>query len=161
MPQKERSQFKAGLFIIISVLLIFGVVIAIKGVRTVFVPVDERTVRFNLSDDLGGLRIGDEVRIGGFKVGVVHRIDLKGLQDGQQPGLVVTFSMPREYALHTNAHIAIQTTVTGTSVLNIDNIGSGDVLTGDTVLTGHPGALTALIASLTARGRPSWTLCMM
>ena len=152
MPQKERSQFKAGLFIIISVLLIFCVVVAIKGVKAVFTPVDERSVRFTLSDDVGGLRIGDDVRIGGFKVGVVRRIDLHGLDDKEEPSLIVSFSLPRQYPLHANAHIAIQTTVTGTSVLNIDNIGSGDMLSADTELTGHPSALSALVASLGGAG---------
>ncbi len=137
---KERSQFKAGLFIIISVLLIFGITIAIKGVRVVFTPVDERKVRFSLTDDIGGLRIGDEVRIGGFKVGVVQRINLAGLSDSEHASVDVTFSIPREYPLYDNAHIAIQTTVTGTSVLNIDNIGSGTLLADGQELKGNPSA---------------------
>jgi ABC-type transporter Mla subunit MlaD len=152
MPQKERSQFKAGLFIIISVLLIVGVIIAIKGVRVVFTPVDERKVRFTLKDDIGGLRVGDEVRIGGYKVGVVRRIDLEDLAEGKKASLAVTFSMPREYPLHSNAHIAIQTTVTGTSVLNIDDIGSGTLLADGMELAGNPSALTALEFELAGAG---------
>ena len=152
MAQKERSQFKAGLFIIVSILLIFGVVVAIKGVSVVFTPVDERKVRFTLSDDIGGLRIGDDIRIGGYKVGVVRRIDLQGLDTGQEPSLLITFSMPRKYPLHDNAHMAIQTTVTGTSVLNIDDIGSGALLADNTELTGHPSALTTLELSLASAG---------
>jgi phospholipid/cholesterol/gamma-HCH transport system substrate-binding protein len=152
MAQRERSQFKAGLFIIISVLLIFGVIIAIKGVKAVFEPVEERHVRFSLSDDIGGLRIGDEVRIGGFKVGVVRRIDLEGLDKGSQASLRVTFSVPQQYPLYQNAHIAIQTTVTGTSVLNIDDIGSGTLLADSMELKGNPSALTALEASLAGAG---------
>jgi ABC-type transporter Mla subunit MlaD len=152
MAQRERSQFKAGLFILVSILLIFGVVIAIKGVAVVFTPVDERKVRFNLNADIGGLRIGDEVRIGGYKVGIVHAIDLQGLDAGQDPSLLITFSIPRKYPLHANAHIAIQTTVTGTSVLNIDNIGTGEMLAANTELEGHPSALTALEASLSGTG---------
>jgi ABC-type transporter Mla subunit MlaD len=144
MAQRERSQFKAGLFIILSVVLIFGVTLALKGIHTVFTPVEQRKVRFTLQDDIGGLRIGDEVRIGGFKVGVVQKIELEGLGAGQTPGLVVSFSVPRAYPLCANAHIAIETVVTGTSVLNIDDIGSGQLLTDNLELTGHPSALTAL-----------------
>jgi phospholipid/cholesterol/gamma-HCH transport system substrate-binding protein len=146
--QKERSQLKAGLFIIISILLIFGVIVAIKGVKVVFTPIDQRKVRFSLTDDVGGLRIGDDVRIGGFKVGVVQDIELAGLEDGQNPGLLITFSIPRKYPLHADAHLAIQTTVTGTSVLNIDDVGTGEQLKDGTELTGHPSALSALFASL-------------
>ena len=89
--QKERSQFKAGLFIIIGTLLILVVVIAIKGIKTVFTPVEERRVRFGLTDNIGGLRIGDELRIGGYKVGIVRNIELQGLGDGSHPSLLVTF----------------------------------------------------------------------
>ena len=152
MPQKERSEFKAGLFIIISILLILCVIVAIKGVSVVFTPVDERKVRFTLSDDIGGLRIGDEVRIGGYKVGIVRQIDLQGLGAGQKPSLLIAFSIPRKYPLYGNAHMAIQTTVTGTSVLNIDDIGSGDVLANGTELTGHPSALTALYSTFSGTG---------
>ena len=153
MPQKERSQLKAGLFILISIALIFCIMIAIKGVKVVFSPVDERHVRFSLSDDLGGLRIGDDVRIGGFKVGVVKGIDLQGLDGGSgTPSLVVSFSIPHKYKLRTDANIGIQTTVTGTSVLNIDDIGAGPMLADNTELTGHASALSSLFASLGKAG---------
>jgi ABC-type transporter Mla subunit MlaD len=152
MAQKERSQLKAGLFIIASILLIFGVIIAIKGIRVVFTPIDERHVRFSLADDVGGLRIGDDVRIGGFKVGVVRDIELQGLDTGGQPGLLITFSVPQKYPLHVDAHIAIETTVTGTSVLNIDNVGTGAVLADNTELTGHPSALSAFLAAAGTAG---------
>jgi ABC-type transporter Mla subunit MlaD len=152
MAQTERSQLKAGLFIIISILLIFGVIIAIKGIKTVFTPIDERHVRFSLSDDVGGLRIGDDVRIGGFKVGVVKDIELQGLDAGGTPGLLITFSIPQKYPLHVDAHIAIETTVTGTSVLNIDNVGTGAKLADNTELTGHPSALSSFLAAAGTAG---------
>ncbi len=152
MAQKERSQFKAGLFIVISLVLIFVVVVAIKGFRTVFTPVDERKARFNLADDVSGLRIGDDVRIGGFKVGVVKEISLAGLGDNQQPTLLVTFSIPQQYPLHENAHLAIQSTVTGTSWLNIDYLGTGAMLAGDKEIEGHPSGMTTLLASLSTAG---------
>jgi ABC-type transporter Mla subunit MlaD len=152
MAQQERSQLKAGLFILFSIVLIFGVIIAIKGVKVVFTPIDERRARFSLTDDVGGLRIGDDVRIGGYKVGVVRLIELQGLDTGGQPSLLITFSIPRKYPLHDDAHIAIQTTVTGTSVLNIDDVGTGAMLADNTELTGHPSALSALEASLGTGG---------
>jgi ABC-type transporter Mla subunit MlaD len=148
MPQKERSQFKAGLFIIISLGMIFVVVVAIKGFRTVFTPIDERKVRFTLADDVSGLRIGDDVRIGGFKVGVVKEMELQGLGDDQQPSLIVTFSIPKQYPLHSTAHIGIQSTLTGTSWLNIDDLGTGPVLAVDKELVGHPSQFTQLVAML-------------
>jgi len=150
--QKERSQFKAGLFIIVGILLIFGVVIAIKGVKVIFTPVEERKVRFSLTDNIGGLRIGDELRIGGYKVGIVRNIQLQGLDEGKGASLLVTFSIPRQYALHENAHIAIETEVTGTSDLNIDDVGTGELLAANTELVGHPSSLTALEGALAGAG---------
>jgi ABC-type transporter Mla subunit MlaD len=152
MAQTERSQLKAGLFIIFSIALIFCIIVGIKGISVVFSPVDERRVHFSLSDNIGGLRIGDDVRIGGFKVGVVRKIDLKGLEDGGQPRLVVDFSIPQKYPLHENAHLSIETTVTGTSVLNIDNVGSGTLLADNNELTGNPSALSAFLASAGSSG---------
>lgn len=152
MAQKERSQFKAGIFILLSLALIFCLIVAIKGWQTFFTPVEERKARFTLGDDIGGLRIGDEVRIGGFKVGVVRSIDLEGLSAGQTPSLIVTFSVPQKYPLYDNAHIAIETTVTGTSVLNIDNLGAGTLLAEGGELTGHPSALTALENTFSGAG---------
>jgi ABC-type transporter Mla subunit MlaD len=152
MAQKERSQFKAGLFIIISLLLIFGVVIAIKGFRTVFIPVEQRKVRFSLSDDVGGLRLGDEVRIGGFKVGVVKSIDLQGVADNQQPSLLVTFTIPTAYQLRSDSHVAIQSGLTGTSVLNFDDLGTGATLAADQELQGHPSSFSTLMALASKAG---------
>jgi len=37
-----------------------------------------RFVRFKLTEDLGGLRVGDELRVGGFKVGSVKSIEPAG-----------------------------------------------------------------------------------
>ncbi len=145
---KERSQFKAGLFIIISTVLILGVTIAIKGVSVIFQPLEQRRVRFTLRDDVGGLRIGDDVRIGGYKVGVIQRIELQGLGDGQTPSLVVVFSIPKQYPLHTNAHLMIQTQVTGSSVLNIDDMGSGQLLLASNELAGNASVFTSLEASV-------------
>ncbi len=129
-------------------MLIGLIVIGIKGIRTVFTPIVERKARFALSDDVGGLRIGDDVRLGGFKVGVIRHIDVVGLDDGQEPGIIITFSMPASYPLHQSAHLAVQGTLTGSTWLNIDNLGAGPVLAQGEEIPGHPSATTELLASL-------------
>ena len=58
----ERNAFKAGLFIVISLALIIGVIIAIKGAGELLEPNQIRTAEFTLADDVGGLRLGDDVR---------------------------------------------------------------------------------------------------
>jgi ABC-type transporter Mla subunit MlaD len=156
MAKQDRSALRAGLFIVVTVVLIGGIVVGIKGVRTFVTPVVERKARFALSSDIGGLRIGDDVRLGGYKVGVIRRIEVQGLEEGQQPGILITFTIPTKYALHENAHIAVQTGLTGSSDLNIDNLGSGTELTDAGELTGGADSLTELKASL-AKAGPEFT----
>jgi ABC-type transporter Mla subunit MlaD len=148
MAKQNRSAFRAGLFIVVAGFLIGGVIVGIKGIRTVFTPVVQRKVHFLLTDDVGGLRLGDDVRLGGFKVGVIQKIAVVGLEDNQTPGIIITFTIPTSYPLHDNAHMAVQGTLTGSTWLNIDDMGSGTLLADGAELTGHPSATTALLASL-------------
>ena len=71
MPN-ERNSLKAGIFIIISMALVVAIVIGIKGVGRFLEPTQRATVSFTLTDDIGGLSPGDEVRIGGAKVSEIH-----------------------------------------------------------------------------------------
>jgi ABC-type transporter Mla subunit MlaD len=75
---KERNHLKAGAFILVSAALIVAVIFSIRGFGQLFAAQQRRTVSFRLSDDLGGLQVGDEVRLGGFKVGVVEGIEVRG-----------------------------------------------------------------------------------
>src|SRR4051794_22400314 len=73
---KKRNALRSGIFIVLSLVLAVAIVIGIKGLDRILDPVDTRTVRFTLQDDLGGLRVGDDVRIGGFKVGQIREIEV-------------------------------------------------------------------------------------
>ena len=72
----DRNAFKAGLFIVISLVLIIAVIVGIKGLGRFIEPQQDRYVEFTLEDDVSGLRIGDDVRIGGLKVGIIRSIDI-------------------------------------------------------------------------------------
>ena len=48
-----------------------------------------QSVKFKLGDDLGGLRVGDDARVGGFNVGSVVAVEPVNLDAGQEPGLIV------------------------------------------------------------------------
>lgn len=165
---KERNDLKAGVFIIISIALIMTIVLSIKGLGRFFDPSNRRTVSFKLADDLSGLRVGDEVRLGGFKIGTIQDIDVirvsprdvspPATRPSSQPAtapaddllrIVVHFAIPRKYELREDARIAIQTTITGTASLNIESLGEGPAVQSDQyVLTGRPSAMSALLASL-------------
>jgi ABC-type transporter Mla subunit MlaD len=168
---KERNNLKAGIFILVSIALIVTVILSITGIQRIFLPEQDRTVSFRLSDDLGGLQVGDEVRIGGFKVGVVKSIqvrdDMKEVAPDAAPSttkpssqpaapapaadktrLLVTFTLPSRYELHEDAVVGVQATITGTACLNISDLGTGKATDGQLALVGQPSALNALLATL-------------
>src|SRR5947207_12409137 len=143
--QNERNAFKAGLFIILSIVLIFMVTVMIKGVGRFTEPTLIRSVEFALTDNIGGLRIGDDVRVGGLKIGIVKSIDLIPQSDGSDK-IRVSFTMPARIPLHRNAHMVVESTVTGTADLNIDSLGDGALLAASEPLVGSPGTLNTIMA---------------
>lgn len=140
-----RNELKAGAFIVITFALAVLVVIWIRGAS--MGPAQVRTVNFKLTDDLGGLQIGDDVRLGGYKVGIVRDIHPHGLS-GNDPRLVVTVTLPANFVLHRDAIVGIQTGITGTTALNITSLGTGDPIPDGVALVGQPDPKTALFASL-------------
>jgi ABC-type transporter Mla subunit MlaD len=142
----ERNSLKAGLFIVISIALIIGIVVGIKGLRRFFEPVQRHQVRFALADDIGGLANGDPVRIGGANVGTVRDVEFD--TDSDNLGIVVTFAIPRKFKVHHDAVVTVQSTLTGVSVLNFESLGRGQILTQGEMLTGKPGASFAALAAM-------------
>src|SRR5437763_799465 len=115
--KKDRNALKSGLFMLLTVAAAIAVVIAIKGLETWSQPKELRAVSFSLQDDVGGLQIGDDVRVGGYKVGTVKEISVLGAEEAStEPKRVrVIFSFPRSYVLHRDAMLRIQTGITGAS----------------------------------------------
>ncbi len=147
----KRNDIKAGVLILISVALIILLIVGIKGIERIIEPGQVRTARFTLEDDLGGLRVGDDVRLGGFKVGAVEGIRLvHGSADGveAQPHILVTFTLPRKYELKRDAVVGVQGTLTGSSWLNFSSLGEGVPLERDVVLVGRPGVMGQIMSGL-------------
>jgi phospholipid/cholesterol/gamma-HCH transport system substrate-binding protein len=140
----NRNAIKAGLFILITVGLIVGVVILISGFDSFVEPRQEFIANFKLADDLGGLKVGDDIRVGGAKVGEVKSIQI----DPDNDRIRVGFSMPTKYTLHTDAMLRVQGTVTGSSWLNFESLGKGTVLASNQSLDGQPSQMSELLASL-------------
>src|SRR6188472_2522447 len=129
---KERNAFKAGIFIVISIALIVGVIVGIKGVGEFLEPNQVRVAKFKLTDDLGGLRVGDDVRVGGVKVGIVRSIEI----DSDQSNLIVMFQIPERLKIKKGASIGVQSTLTGASWINFDSLGAGTALAQNEPLVG-------------------------
>src|SRR5688572_28460492 len=115
---KQRNAVRVGTFILVSVALTFTLVVAINRGLATFSSAQVRYASFTLTDDLGGLRVGDDVRIGGFTVGEVRSIELVAPDHPKLPKregtttttttttpsppkamLLVEFSVPKKYKL--------------------------------------------------------------
>jgi ABC-type transporter Mla subunit MlaD len=146
---KQRNALKAGIFMMLSIALIIFTIVGIKGVGRVTDPTLIRIARFKLSDNIGGLRIGDDVRVGGLKVGVVKDLEFHDAAgSGGEPQIAVWFTIPARIPLKQDAIVRIESTVTGTSNLNVESLGTGAALADGQVLQGSPGQLNALLASV-------------
>src|SRR5205823_13229982 len=125
------------LFILISIALTVVIVLAVRGGGRFAEGKVIRTVSFKLADDVGGIRVGDDVRVGGWKVGVVKDIEAVGL-DGPSPTIQVSFSLPGRFKLRENAHVGVQQTLTGSASLNIESLGGGREYAESEVVVGRP-----------------------
>lgn len=147
--RKDRNAFLAGVFILASAALAVGIVVSIEGSSRFLEPEQTLWVRFKLSDNIGGLGTGDEVRIGGGKVGAVKSIDFDD-NPGGDPTIAVRFTMPRRFVVHQDANLSIESSFTGVSVLNFKTLGTGPVLADGSWLGGKPTpSLMSAIDSLT------------
>jgi phospholipid/cholesterol/gamma-HCH transport system substrate-binding protein len=143
---KQRNALRAGIFMIVSLGLIVSVIVAISGAARFTQSFHTYSVAFSLRDDLGGLRPGDDVRIGGVKVGDIRdiRIDRGG------SAVVVLIDVPAKYALAKDADVHVERGLTGSSSINIDGFGTGLPLGAGDFLIGRPDQFTGLMHELAA-----------
>lgn len=153
MAKHTRHAVRAGVFMVISLALILTVIIVIVGSGELFAPQQEVHVAFSLRDDIGGLRPGDDVRLGGFKIGSIKWIHPGTDRASGKTGNLIAFTVPSRHSLHKDAHVVIQTTLTGASSLNVDELGTGDLWTpDDPPIIGHAGSFAALQNKLAEMG---------
>jgi ABC-type transporter Mla subunit MlaD len=149
MPEKNRSALRAGLLMVGSLALILCVVVGVKGLSWISDKTVVHLVAFDLKTNIGGLRVGDEVRIGGFKVGEVKHISVERLDDPKgPPGIVIAFTMPEKYVVREDAVLIRDSTVTGSSWLDFETLGTGKPLPAATPLIGRPNALSQALSQV-------------
>jgi ABC-type transporter Mla subunit MlaD len=149
---KQRNALRAGVFMVLSVMMMIFVIIAISGSGRFTQSFNTYAVVFKLSDDIGGLRVGDDVRVGGLKLGAVRDIQIRQIPAvGDQPGqtgVVVYIDVPSKYPLGADAAVAVQRTLTGTASINIDDLGVAAPLAAGQYLRGEPDAFSQLFGNL-------------
>jgi phospholipid/cholesterol/gamma-HCH transport system substrate-binding protein len=145
---KDRNALKAGTFIVVSFILALAVVVSIKDFGNFAEKSVVRAARFKMSDDLGGLRVGDDLRVGGFKVGSVKSVEPVGLDGKSEQAMVVTFTLPTKYTLRGGAKVSVQTSLTGAAILNIQDLGTGALLSDNEQLAGIPDPKSSFLNNL-------------
>lgn len=142
----DRNAVRAGLFILVALVLILLIVVGIQGFAQMLQPAQLRVAHFKLSDNVGGLQLGDPVRIGGYKVGMIRSIDIVGPDEDKK--VAIAFAIPSKYPLKKGAVVRVQTEVTGSSSINIEHMGAGEVIPVDVPLVGRPSAFSEILASV-------------
>ncbi|MGD1276063.1 MAG: MlaD family protein [Tepidisphaeraceae bacterium] len=144
----QRNALRAGLFMVISLALVILVIIAISGAGRFTQSFTTYPVAFSLSDDIGGLRVGDDVRVGGLKVGGVRDIEIRQLDSAAGQSVVVFIDLPSRFPVATDASVSVEKSLTGTAAINIDSLGTGPRASPGEYLHGRPDPLFALIHRL-------------
>ncbi len=147
----DRNNLKAGLFVLIGIVLGFGVILVLawSNVSEWMTSAQTVTVRFALRDGLRGLKEGSIVTVGDVPAGTVQDIrdDVQGTtrQPGRidQSGLVVAklvdIELPAKYKLYDNAVVELVVPPLGSGTrLNIASFGYAPQPTG---ATGEPPAV--------------------
>ena len=153
---KDRNALKSGIFILLTIVAIIAVIVGIKGLSTWSEPKELRAAFFTLKDDVGGLQTGDDVRVGGFKVGTVEKIVVVGAEQ-ENPAdarVRVEFTFPKKYLLRHEPMLRIQTGVTGASCLNFESLGKGEKLPPNEEIAGRAGGLSETLAMISQLGEP-------
>jgi len=145
---KQRNALRAGIFMLASLVLIVFVIVAISGAAKFTQAFKTYPVAFSLQDDIGGLRPGDDVRIGGLKVGSVRDIRI----DQDRSAVIVFVDIPAKYKIEKDANIQVQHGLTGAAGININNLGTAGELASNDFLRGNPDALTGLTHQLSGIG---------
>ena len=154
----DKNAVRAGIVIVTATALIVGGVLAIAGLSGLETK-RHYTARFRLSDDIGGLRPGDDVRIGGFKVGAVTSVELvtasaEGVSDAgtppsldKGPHIDVGFDIPARYPLKQEARVTVGGLIRSV-FLNVDVVGQGKDLSPSEFVRGAPGLMGNLAGAV-------------
>lgn len=147
---RNANAFKAGLFILIALALAIAVFFGIAGSSVALGPTRDYTVDFTITDDVSGLDAGNDVRVGGVKVGTVRSVQIVSTSPSTQPVVRAVFRVPAKYELRDGAQVAVQTGLTGLVNLNISDMGQGNPIASTSPIVGIGSPLNQAIASLGA-----------
>ena len=150
---RHANPLKAGLFIVVSFTIALAIFFGITGTNSLRVGSKEYSVVFDLDEDVNGLTIGSEVRLGGLTVGTVREVDVVHL-DTDHPVTRVLFRLPERYPLKRDATLIVQAGVTGLVNLNVTSLGTraAPLAAIEPPLDGAPSGLALALNSVAGIG---------
>jgi len=145
MSTTATSQnIKAGLFVLVGAALAITSIFLLSNIWTIMFggQITSYTVTYPVSEGVGFLAAGSDVRIGGIKTGAVTSVQLE-VQDKLLDQIAVQFSLPADIAIYSNATVLVRNGLIGqSSSLDIVSVG-WDVATGRASATGPVGQRVA------------------
>ncbi len=121
----DRSNVKAGAFVLAGLVVAFLVIILLSDFEAMFTRMQQVQVRYLLADGVKGLREGASVTIGSYPIGTVTNIEQADDDGDRVTHQLVTFEIPERYRLYDNARIELVTQFIGAgAALNIADVGS-------------------------------------
>lgn len=120
----ERSNIKAGLFVLGGLVLIGAVVLSMSNFDDWFIERRDVVIRFSIADGLKGLKVGSPVTSGGQRFGAVIDITDETDPSGQVIGKLVKFQIPENFPIYENARIEqVVPLIGGGTSLNVQSFG--------------------------------------
>ena len=151
LHERTRNNVRAGIFVIVAILLAAGTVIALSNVwETLVNPRQEYTVIFKVEEGVKNLKEGSEVRVGGVLMGRVESVTARTDEpDAVLSKIEVIFALDKDVLLYGDAVIMVTPALIGGDA-KLDIYSVGTVAEGpaqDTELDGSsaPGITGALL----------------
>lgn len=123
MPRKQRNELKAGIFVVVALVLLLSVVLWI-GAADLFTRVASKAVFYsNISEGSLGLISGGDVLLGDLKIGKIVSIE----PDPEQKRILyhVNIEDPR-YTIYADGTAIISSVLLGTAPLSVTDLGHED-----------------------------------
>jgi len=122
----QRDNVKAGIFVVLGLVLGILVLIPLTNFRQFFEDMQQVRIYYLLADGLRGLKPGAEVTLGGQPVGTVTGIKDFDAPDDQTAisGKIITAEIPKRIRMYWNARIELVVPAIGSGTnLNIASVG--------------------------------------
>lgn len=150
--ERNKNNFKAGAFILASLILLIAVIVILAPLRKWFESGSHYQVEFPITSGVNGMNAGSSVLIGGVSAGEIEAVKPNVLKDGQLKTITVSFEVyDTSIKIYRNAKIHVASPLIGSSPwLSITDTGSETSQDKDAQYAGKPitGTATGMLDNL-------------